>query len=231
MFHYFQTCVPFWEHQVIQQHQLMLKNFRVTPWNSLSNLHTVAQSNSLCPTFGPCPAKRMDRSAAKSIALVSSYKGRYPVSFIAIGQYLLLHAIAKTRLLNYLIYGLTNRHQTRYDTMFHIPEHIPKVSSRSVHPYARESSRQKRQTGGQTVTRICQNHFSRRFDGCISQIRPYLKLDFLHDDNTSRDMEVKHDYLGFHGGVNFVDFVSSRCSLLSISLKILEVWELSTIFF
>jgi len=198
---------------------------------SVELTHSSAICNSLCPTFGPCPAKRMDRSASKSIALVSSYKGSYPVSIIAIGQYLPLHAITKTRLLNYLINQLTNRHQTRYDTMPYITEHIPKVSSRSVDPYARESSRQKRQTGGQTDTRIGQNHFSRRFDGCISQIRSYLKLDFLHDNKTSRDMKVKHDYLGFHGGVNFVAFVSPRCSFLSISLKILEVWDLSTIIF
>ena len=40
-----------------------------------------------------------------------------------------------------------------------------------------------------THGRVVQNHFSRRFEGCTSQIRSYLKLDFLHDANTSIDME------------------------------------------
>jgi len=38
-----------------------------------------------------------------------------------------------------------------------------------------------------------QNNFFRRFEGCTgtSQIRSYPILDFLHDANTSIDMEVK----------------------------------------
>ena len=37
-----------------------------------------------------------------------------------------------------------------------------------------------------SVVKDCKNHFSRRFDGCTaSQIRSYLKLDLLHDANTS----------------------------------------------
>jgi len=47
------------------------------------------------------------------------------------------------------------------------------------------------QTGRQTHRRIVQNHFSRRFESCTSQIRSYLVVDFLHDANTSIDMEVK----------------------------------------
>ena len=99
--------------------------------------------------------------------------------------------------------------------MPHVTEHIPKVSTRSVKPYAYESSREKRQedsrsdretdrqtdgrTDGQTDThthrRIVQNHFSRRFEGCTSQIRSYLEVDFFHDANTSIDMEVKMTYI------------------------------------
>jgi len=75
--------------------------------------------------------------------------------------------------------------------MPYITEHATTVSTRSVNPYARESSREKRQQDRHTHTDIVQNHFSRRFEGCTSQIRSYLKLDFLHDANTSIDMEVK----------------------------------------
>ena len=45
-------------------------------------------------------------------------------------------------------------------------------------------------TDRQTHRRIVQNHFSRRFEGCTSQIRSYLEVDILHDTNTSIDMEV-----------------------------------------
>ena len=45
-------------------------------------------------------------------------------------------------------------------------------------------------TDRQTHRRIVQNHFSRRFGGCTSQIRSYLEVDFWHDANTSIDMEV-----------------------------------------
>ena len=82
--------------------------------------------------------------------------------------------------------------------MPHVTERTPKVSTRLVKPYARESSREKRQqdktirrTDRQTHRRIVQNHFSRRFEGCTSQIRSYLEVDFFHDANTSIDMEVK----------------------------------------
>jgi len=74
--------------------------------------------------------------------------------------------------------------------MPHVTEHYPKVSTRSVKRYACESSREKRQQDRQTDTQIVQNHFSRRFGGCTSQIRSYLEVDFLHDSNTSIDMEV-----------------------------------------
>jgi len=72
--------------------------------------------------------------------------------------------------------------------MPHVTEHTPKVWTRSVNPYARESSREKRQQDRHR--RIAQNHFSWRFEGCTSQIRSYLEVDFLHDANTSIDMEV-----------------------------------------
>jgi len=81
--------------------------------------------------------------------------------------------------------------------MPHVTEHTPNFSTRSVKPYACESSREKRQqdrrTDRRTHRRIVQNHFSRRFQGCTSQIRSYLEDDFLRDANTSIDMEVKPD--------------------------------------
>jgi len=42
------------------------------------------QSTSV-PQLGACPAKGINRSGPKSIALVSSYKRRYPENFITIG--------------------------------------------------------------------------------------------------------------------------------------------------
>jgi len=77
-----------------------------------------------------------------------------------------------------------------------VTKHTPKFSTRSLNPYARESSSrekrpQDRQTDRQTHRRIVQNHFSRRVEGCTPQIRSYLKVEFLHDANTSIDMEVK----------------------------------------
>ena len=83
-----------------------------------------------------------------------------------------------------------------------VTENTPKVSTRSLKPCACESSQEKRQQDRrsdtdryidrQTHRRIVQNHFSRRFDGCTSQIRSYLEVDFLHDANTSIDLEVKN---------------------------------------
>jgi len=85
--------------------------------------------------------------------------------------------------------GLTNRLENWYDAMHHVTEHTPRVSTRWVNPYACESLQEKRQkdrqtdrqttdrrtdrrlTDGQTHWRIAQNHFSRRFEGCSSQIR------------------------------------------------------------
>jgi len=83
--------------------------------------------------------------------------------------------------------------------MPHVTEHTPKVSTRLVNPYARESSQEKRQqvrwsdrrTDRQTDTQTdCPKPLSRRFEGCTSQIRSYLEVDVLHDANTSIDMEV-----------------------------------------
>ena len=68
--------------------------------------------------------------------------------------------------------------------MAHVTEHTPKVSTRSINPYARESSREKRQQDGRTdrqtdglskttfldVLRVVQ---------CPSQIRSYLEVDFF----------------------------------------------------
>jgi len=108
--------------------------------------------------------------------------------------------------------------------MPHVTEHTPKVSSRSVKPYACESSREKRQQDGQTARqtdrqkdthrRIVQNHFSRRFGGCTSQIRSYLEVEFLHDANTSIDMEVKKAISHSKHNIRYV-FLATFTRLLS----------------
>jgi len=65
-------------------------------------------------------------------------------------------------------------------------EHVPEVSTRSVNPNAREGSREKRQEDRYVRHRqIVQDHFSRRLEGCTSQIRSNLEVDFLHYANTS----------------------------------------------
>ena len=125
--------------------------------------------------------------------------------------------------------------------MPHVTEHTPKVSTRSVKPYACESSREKRQqdrrpdrqkdrqtdgqTDRQTQRRIVQNHFSRRFGGCTSQIRSYLEVDFLHDANTSIDMEVKYHPSGNMKFNNLGIFQSLKLrmlmrKILPLSLKL-----------
>jgi len=58
--------------------------------------------------------------------------------------------MSKTYLLAYLPNALTNRHKNYYDAYPHITEHAPKVSTRSVHTYARKGTA--RQTDGQTHT-------------------------------------------------------------------------------
>ena len=87
--------------------------------------------------------------------------------------------------------------------MPHVTEHTPKVSTRSVKPYACESSREKRQQDREQ-DRQTDRHTHTHTDGLskttfldvlgvvrTSQIRSYLEVDFLHDANTSIDMEVK----------------------------------------
>ena len=58
-----------------------------------------------------------------------------------------------------------------------------------------KTDRQKQDRQTDRHRRIVQNHFSRSFGGCTSQIRSYLEVDFLHDANTSIDMEVKWCFL------------------------------------
>jgi len=79
--------------------------------------------------------------------------------------------------------------------MPHITEHAPKVSTRSVEPYARESSRKKLQTDTQTHTykqthtqTDCRKPLFSRF----RLLHISLELNFSHDANTliSWDMEV-----------------------------------------
>jgi len=54
----------------------------------------------------------------------------------------------------------------------------------------------------QTHKRIVQNHFSRRFEGCTSQIWSYLILGFLHDANTSMGHGSKKGALYTTGVLN-----------------------------
>ena len=58
----------------------------------------------------------------------------------------------------------------------------------------------------QADRRIVQNHFFRRFQDCTSQIRSHLEVDFLHDANTSIDMEVKWPEMTVmgHGGIGLL---------------------------
>jgi len=60
-----------------------------------------------------------------------------------------------------------------------ITQHAPKVSTRSVDPYARESSREKRQRDRHTDG-LSKTTFLDTF-----QIRSYLEIDFLRDAYTS----------------------------------------------
>ena len=59
-----------------------------------------------------------------------------------------------------------------------------------VRARGKSDSKTDRRPDRKTHRRIVQNHFSRRFEGCTSQIRSYLEVDFLQDANTSIDMEV-----------------------------------------
>jgi len=83
--------------------------------------------------------------------------------------------------------------------MPHITEHAPKVSSRLVYPYARKSLRKKLQQDRQTDSHTDGLSLTNFLDALkvllgTSQIRSYLKHDFLHDANTSIDMELKSPF-------------------------------------
>ena len=114
--------------------------------------------------------------------------------------------------------------------MPHVTEHTPKVSTRSVKSYACESSREKRQqdrrtdgtdrhtglTGTQTdYPKLLFSTFWGLYS--TSQIRSYLEVDFLHDANTSIDMEVinKSKYMRFliRTMYNSILFISKLISL------------------
>jgi len=67
---------------------------------------------------------------------------------------------------------------------------LDRLNFTPVRASGKSDSKTDSKTDRQTHRRIVQNHFSRRFGGCTSQIRAYLEVDFLHDANTSIDMEV-----------------------------------------
>jgi len=73
--------------------------------------------------------------------------------------------------------------------MPHITEHTPKVLTRSVNPYARESSRKRQEQDRQTDSHTDGLSKTTFLDVWMvvrtSQIRSYLELDFLHHANTS----------------------------------------------
>jgi len=83
--------VPFWEQQAPSYWTRRSGNtMRENMGNThQSHSHTLEQSNSLSRTLGVWPAKKIDRSGPKSIALVSSSgEGTYSEIFIAIGNFL-----------------------------------------------------------------------------------------------------------------------------------------------
>jgi len=102
------------------------------------------------------------------MALVSSYEGRYIDNFNTIVYYLLKfsHAIAKTRLLDYLRNGWTNCHKKWYDAMPHMTEHAPFHFNRFTLTSVKVCGKSYSKTDIRTVRlahthrRIVQNHFS-----------------------------------------------------------------------
>jgi len=106
-----------------------------------------------------------------------------------------------------------------------VTEHAPEVSTRSVTPVrargesdsktdGRTGGRTDKQLDRQTHRQVVQNHFSRRFECCTSQIRSYLEVVFLHDANTSINMEVKwlEETDTGHGNIGLLQALfSARC--------------------
>jgi len=84
--------------------------------------------------------------------------------------------------------------------MPHITKHAPEISTLSINPYARESSREKRQQD--THRRSVQNHFSRRCElwGLHSTVHPksglISKSIFCTMPTLPLDMEVKYLFEG-----------------------------------
>jgi len=82
--------------------------------------------------------------------------------------------------------------------MPHVTEHTPKVSTRSVNPYTRESSREKRQQDRRSdrqTHRHTDGLSKTTFLDVLRVLHPksglISKSIFLHDANTYIDMEVK----------------------------------------
>jgi len=77
--------------------------------------------------------------------------------------------------------------------MSYVTEHTPRVSTRSVKPYARESSREKRKQDRRTDGHTDGLSKTTFLDvlRVVNTQSGYLEVDFLHDANTSIDIEVK----------------------------------------
>jgi len=80
--------------------------------------------------------------------------------------------------------------------MLHLTEDVPKVSTRSVNPYARESSPKKLQQDRNI------DGLSKTTSPNVSMIvypksGPYLKLDFLPDANTSKEHKMNKEMQNF----------------------------------
>jgi len=139
------------------------------------------------PILSPYPAKRFDQWGPKSKALVSSYKGRYPKNFITIGWYLLKfpHALATTRLPDTVINGLTNRLKPRnasYNRTCPYRFQLDQLTLTPVRVRNKSYSKTDKRTDLSKTTFLDVSKVVH-----TSQIRSYLKIDFLHDAITSTE--------------------------------------------
>ena len=140
-----------------------------------------------------CTPKRIGRSGPKPIALISSHKGR-PWKFhydrIIFTQVLALHIQNPFTGLSYKRVDESAQKLIRRNALY-ITKHTLKVLTRSVYPYARESSPKKQQTDIQT------NRFSKiTFLDVLMVVHPQFglisNLIFLRDANASTARSTGH---------------------------------------
>jgi len=115
--------------------------------------------------------------------------------------------------------------------MPHITEHAPKVSTRLVYTCARESLRKRIQQDRQTARQIDTHTHTDGLSKTIfldvlkvvhPKVRSYLKLDFLHDANTSIDMELKwlEETVMGQGSIDLLQARFFVCPSLDFGVKI-----------